>query len=680
MNPANRPSPNAGRRRTLVGLASALLPCLLRAAVADTDFSALSLEDLGEIKVPTVVGASKHEQKITEAPSSVTIVTRDEIRKGGNRTLAEVLNGVPGLYVRNDRNFSLLGIRGFSHPGSYNEKFQLLVDGHRVNDGVTSRAGIGNEFGIDVDLIERVEVIRGPGSSLYGDSAFFGVINVITRRGHDIDGTEVAASGGNLGNGQGRFTFGKRFVNEVELALSGSYHHSDGNARLYYPEFDDPSTHDGIALHRDLEKSGNVFASISWRDLTFEGSYVDRTKIIPTAPYGTIFNHPQNQTRETRAALDLKYEHTTESELNLLARVAYDRGTTDGTYVYDNGLPDPVLNLDEFLSQRLTVDWQMRRTFFGNNTVTAGAQWVGHLSQAQANYDVEPAATYLDDHRSGSDYAVYLQDEYQILANLIFNGGFRYDHFYSFGGTVNPRLALIYSPLETTTLKLLYGTAFRAPSPNELYYSDGGISQVPSPNLRPETIATYELVLEQRLGQHLSASASGFYYNIEDLIREATLPPGDPNAGAIQLENLGSAKAKGLELSLRGTWAHGFEGRVSYSLTDARDGMTDARLANSPVHLAKLSFTAPLYREKVFATLECHCASRRETLAGQGAAGFGTFNFTLFSQELVRGMELSASIYNLFDSRFSEPGGPEHLQDLIQQDGRTFRVKLAYRV
>lgn len=675
----NFPPTCARSRQRLAGLACALLPCLLPAAGAETDFSELSLEDLGQIKVPTVVGASKHEQKITEAPSSVTIITRDEIRKGGNRTLAEVLNGVPGLYVRNDRNFSLLGIRGFSHPGSYNEKFQVLVDGHRINDGVTSRVGIGNDFAIDVDLIERVEVIRGPGSSLYGNNAFFGVINVITRRGHDIDGTEVSASGGTLGSAQGRFTFGKRLANEVELALSGGYQHSDGNARLFYPEFNDPSTNDGIARHRDLEKSGNAFASISWRDLTFEGSYVERTKVIPTAPYGTVFNDPRNRTKETRAALDLKYEHTTESELNLLARVAYDRGTTDGTYVYDGGLPDPVLNLDEFLSQRLTVDWQMRRTFFENNTVTAGAQWVRHLSQAQANYDVEPAMTYLDDRRSGSDYAVYLQDEYQILQNLIFNGGFRYDHFYSFGGTVNPRLALIYSPVETTTLKLLYGTAFRAPSPNELYYSDGGISQVPSPNLRPETIATYELVLEQRLGQHLSASASGFYYNIDNLIREATLPPGDPNAGAILLENLGSAKAKGLELSLRGTWAHGFEGRISYSLTDARDGMTDARLVNSPVHLAKLSFTAPLYREKIFATLDCHYASGRETLAGQTAKGFGTFNFTLFSQELVKGMELSASIYNLFNTRFSEPGGPEHLQDLIPQDGRTFRVKLAYR-
>lgn len=638
----------------------------------------LSLEDLSLLKVDTVFGASKHEQKVTEAPSSVTIITRDEIQKSGYRTLAEVLNSVPGMYVRNDRNFALLGIRGFGRPGNCNRNFLVLLDGHRLNDAVTDRVLIDNGFAVDVDLIERVEVIRGPGSSLYGDNAFFGVINVITRRGHEMAGAEASASGGSLGSYQGHFNFGKQFSNGVEVAVSGTYQHSDGNPQLYYKEFDTPQNNHGIADHRDNEESWSLFTSAAWKEFTLEASFVERTKQLPTASYGTVFNDPRNQSKDNLATVDLKFEHQFENQLELLARIGYDRGTTIGTYIYDNGVPNLVQNIDNFLSQRVTGELQLRRTFFGNNTVTAGAQLVGNVDQNQKNYDLNPPATYLDDRRQGMDFALHIQDEYQIFQNLIFNGGFRYDHFYSFGATGNPRLALIYRPVEMTTVKLLYGTAFRAPSPIELYYSDGGLSQVPSPGLKPETITTYELVLEQRIGKHMAASASGFYYEIKDLIEEVTLPAGDPHAGAIKLENLGRANATGLELALKGTWGKGFEGRASYSLTDARDGVTGARLVNSPVHLAKLSLTAPLYREKLFANLEWNCASERKTLAGQSAPGFGTANFTLFSRELVKGVELSASVYNVFDTRYSEPAGPEHLQDLIPQDGRTFRVKATW--
>ena len=145
----------------------------------------LSLEELTSMRVETVYGASKHEQKVDEAPSSVTIITRDEIQKAGYRTLAEILDSVPGLYTRYDRDYTELGIRGFNNPGDYNSSFLLLVDGHRMNVSLTGNAAIDRGFAVDVDLIERVEVIRGPGASLYGDNAFFGVINVITRRGRE---------------------------------------------------------------------------------------------------------------------------------------------------------------------------------------------------------------------------------------------------------------------------------------------------------------------------------------------------------------------------------------------------------------------------------------------------------------------------------------------------------------
>src|SRR4030042_6440423 len=142
------------------------------------DLTQLGIEELMEIEVATVYGASKYEQKVTEAPSSVTVITADEIKKYGYRTLADILRSVRGFYVTNDRNYSYVGCRGFARPGDYNSRVLVLVDGHRINDNVYDSVLVGLEFILDVDLIDRVEIIRGTSSSLYGTAAFFAVINI----------------------------------------------------------------------------------------------------------------------------------------------------------------------------------------------------------------------------------------------------------------------------------------------------------------------------------------------------------------------------------------------------------------------------------------------------------------------------------------------------------------------
>jgi len=375
----------------------------------------------------------------------------------------------------------------------------------------------------------------------------------------------------------------------------------------------------------------------------------------------------------------VKYEHQFENDLNLEARMGYDYATTLGTYVENvTGVPYTVVNLDNFLSHRMTGDLQVRQTFWEKHTVTAGAEILDNLEDRQRNYNVLPYYSYLNDTRHSFDYGLFLQEEYRILTNLTFNGGVRYDNFQTFGSTVNPRTALIYQPVGGTTLKVIYGTAYRAPSPYELYYSDGGDTQVPSPNLKPEKIATEEAVVEQQMGKHLSGSLSGFYNDINDLIEQTTIAPGLPNAGLIQLQNMGKATSTGLELAFKGTWTGGWEGRASYSFTEAKDGVTGAWLVNSPHHLIKFDLTAPLWREKVFATLDCQIMSDRKTLADHIDPAYGAVNFVLLGRQLIRGLEVSANIYNLFNEKYSDPGGEEHLQDLLQQNGRTFLVKATY--
>src|SRR4029077_1784343 len=174
-----------------------------------------------------VYAASKVEQKTTEAPSSITIVTSDEVKKYGYRTLAELLRSVQGFNVSYDRNYDFLGARGVS-LGDFNSRILLLVDGHRVNNNLTDGAAIGTAFLLDVDLIDRVEVIRGPGSVLYGNNAFFGVINVITRKGKQVDGVEASGEYGEFDTYKARVTVGKSFTNGWEFLFSGSYYDSAG--------------------------------------------------------------------------------------------------------------------------------------------------------------------------------------------------------------------------------------------------------------------------------------------------------------------------------------------------------------------------------------------------------------------------------------------------------------------
>ena len=199
------------------------------------------------IEVQRVFGASERLQPVTEAPSSVTIVTADEISRYGYRTLADILRSARGFFVSNDRNYSYVGARGFARAGDYNTRVLLLINGHRFNDNVYDQAAIGADFGVDVAMMERVEIIRGPASSLYGTSAFFAVVNVITRNGASINGVSVHVDAGPHGTTMARISGGRRFANGVDLAVSSTVEGNSGEKHLYFPAFDTPETNHGVS-------------------------------------------------------------------------------------------------------------------------------------------------------------------------------------------------------------------------------------------------------------------------------------------------------------------------------------------------------------------------------------------------------------------------------------------------
>lgn len=625
-------------------------------------------------EIPSVFSASKYEQKVTEAPSAVSIVTAAEIKRYGYRTLADLLRSLRSFHLSFDRATELVGVRGFNRPGDSNSRALLLVNGHRLNDNIFQAASVGTAFILDVDLIDRVEVVRGPSSSLYGNSAFFAVVNVITRRGRDLKGVEVAAEAGTHKTWRGRLSYGERLPGGLEMLLSGTRYESDGNGRLYYPEFDSPDSNNGVAEGADGDEFGSLFARLSLFDLTLEGAFVEREKGLPTAPYGTVFNDPRTGGESRQAYGRLSYEHRFAGQLDLQAAVSYNLFHSDGNYVYDyseDATPFLVVNRDEFRGEWWGGEFQLSRRLMERHRLVLGGEFQNNFRQDQKNSDL---AVYLDARNSSDNWGLFLQDEVQLRDNLTFSVGVRRDHYDSFGGTTNPRLALIYNPLAKTTLKLLYGEAFRAPNAFEQHYHDGLATQKPNPDLQPEKIRTWEAVCEQYLGDHLRAVVSGFYYEIDDLINLAL----DPADDLLVFRNLDEVEAKGAELELEGKWGHGLEGRISYSFQEAKDRSSDRLLTNSPKHLAKLNLIVPLVAEKVLLGVEEQYTSKRRTALHNETGGYAVTNLTLFGRQLYKGLDVSASVYNLFDKKFGDPVSLAYRQETIEQDGRLFRFKLTY--
>jgi len=636
----------------------------------------MSLEDLMSVEIDSVYGASGFKQKVTEAPASVTIITSEEIQKFGYRTLADILRNVRGFYVSNDRNYSYLGVRGYGLPGDYNSRITLMIDGHRLNDNIYDAALLGTEFPIDVDLIDRVEVIRGPNSSLYVASAFLGVINIITKRGRDLPKVTVAGEAASYGTYEGRISYGNKSANGLELLLSGTFYDSHGQDQLFFKEFNNPSTNNGIALNADGDEFHQVFANASWENFTLHGVFGSREKGIPTAPFGTVFNVTGTHTIDARGYLDLQYDRKLGRGWSLSNRLYYDQFNNDGIYVYDlsaSGGPSRVFNKNFAHGKWWGDEVALSKQIFETQRLSVGFECRDNFEQNQGNYDLQPFVQYFTSYQTSSVFSVYAQDEIHLRKNLVLNLGIRYDHYSTFGGTTNPRAALIYSPWGKTTFKFLYGHSFRAPNMFELFYAAPG--NEPNPSLRPETVKTMELVWEQYFANHFRVTISGFYYPIRKLISEQV----DPANGNAFFTNAGTLDLRGLDFELKRKLPGGLEGTVSYSFQDASNPSARIPLTNSPKHLIQASLSAPLIKQKLFASTDLQYVSQRATLTGQYAAAYVAPNVTLFSRNVLRGWELSASLYNVFNHRYGDPGGNGLAEDILIQDGRTFRIKFGYR-
>lgn len=622
----------------------------------------MSLEDLLAVEVST---ASKFPQVAREAPASITVITAEEMRRFGYRTLADALRGVRGFYSTYDRNYAYLGMRGFARPGDYNTRVLLLIDGHRVNDGVYDMAAMGTDFLLDVSLIERIEVIRGPGSSLYGTNALFGVINVITNTGATRKGAHADLRGGSQRTLDAAGSYGRVFGDGRELLFAGSTYRSGGQQNIHYPEFDETDP-PAVAVGLDDDETSRVFGSFSAGRFSLRGGGVHRVKQVPTASFDTVFGDGREATTDDRVFVDGVYEGSLGLGWTATARLAYDYYGYQGAYPLAEG--DAVtLFTDQSRAHAVTGELTARRRFGRLHLFTAGAEVRRDLENRQTASD--STGQYLDVAVPVTKSGVYIQDEIRPKPWLLLNAGLRLDRFSDFGARTTPRAGIVLLPRQRTAIKLLYGRAFRAPNPYERYYytSESGRGL----ELRPEQIQSSEVVWEESLTRHIRLTATAFSYDVEQIIEQQATDASD-----IYFENAGSTRGRGFEAEVESRFENGMMARASHTFARVHDRDGGQPVSNSPHNLTMVSFQAPVSR--LIVAVEGQYVGERLSLDGSTVGGSFAPNLTVTSAS-DSPIGFGLSIGNVLNRTYADPGGEEHRQASIQQNGRTVQLRVHVR-
>jgi len=625
-----------------------------------------SLEDLLKTKIST---ASKYEQLAGEAPASITVITQDEIERFGYRTLQDLFTSVPGFYVSYDRQYSYLGVRGFGRPTDYNNRVLLLVNGLQTNEVVFGSAYMETVFGIDLADVERIEIVRGPGSTLYGTGAMLAVVNVITKKGASVGGFSMSAEAGSCGRLKGKATFGTKVNNSLDFFISGNWANIDGQD-LYYREYDTPLTNNGVAQGLDWDKFHGFFASVSYKDFSFQAHSSSRKKGIPTGSWGTDFNAPDNESYDAQKFLELRYEHEWSSRLQMTSRVFFYENRYHAVFPY-SGVPFG----DKADNDLLGGEVRFLLDTASKNRLIFGLEYRNSLKAAYRYW--EPGIDYFNGDFPQSVFSLYAQDEFSLTRALTLTLGFRNDHYSTIGNTFVPRASLVYHLFKATTLKVLFAEAFRAPNVWESNYTEteewGYMNQKVNPNLRAERIDTLELAVEHKLTEELFGTLSLYSFRMKGLVDLGL----DPTDNFYQYENTGTARSRGLELGLNARLKSGLLAYASYSYQDTKDAVLGHRLTNSPQHLVKAGVSFPIFRS-VYLGLQILHESERLTLYDTRTEPFFLANLNLTTSRLFDHLKVSFLINNLFDTRYAYPGGYEHLQAAILQDGRNFIIRLEY--
>ncbi|MBA4372739.1 MAG: hypothetical protein C0402_07720 [Thermodesulfovibrio sp.] len=631
---------------------------------------------------------------LIKAPAIATVITDREIRTMGARTLIDVLKLVPGMGISiTDQGFYRLEVRGTVTGQS--EKVLVMIDGHGLNRNV---AGSAFPFFLDylsVDNIRKIEIVRGPGSALYGTNAFVAVINIITKSSEDVEGANLSVSGGSFDTRKYNLLAGKTFSNGLKISGSIDYLKTDGpdllitRDRLSGTPF---TTAPGNADTR-FEGAG-IFLEASYKNLTYRSQYLanDRGAYLGLGYALTDFN----SIKSYNFWQELSYSHSFTEKFSSKIKLYYDYFNQDWLVkVFPNGFagsfPDGMIGGPKAKDRTIGGEIQFDYSISDTNQLLAGINYEElkqYAVKAISNFNpitgeylgaVQDISSWANWNRNAKRYifAAYFQDEWNIRDNVSLTAGGRYDHYSDFGDTINPRFGVVWRFLENAELKLLYGQAFRAPTFTELYTVNNP-TLMGNPALAPEKIKTYEASIGYTYAGRFRIDLNYFYNDMDDLIvRNLSTSPAT-------YANLGRAKSNGIEAVLSGKYSADNYWKISYSWQDPRDSHTGARLAFVPGNRASASVNYGLSKYLVshVDVLWTGTRPRPKGDTRDDVASYTTVDLTLTLRNVYKTLEIQAAIHNLFDEKYEDPdlsGASRFIPHDYPREGISALLRISYK-
>ena len=635
--------------------------------------------------------ATRRPIQVKDAPAIAAVISGEEIREMGARNLIDVLERIPGFGV-NRGYFSLweIEIRGLKTARS--EKIKLMIDGHSMNYPVWGGAAWAYDA-ISLDQVERIEIIRGPGSALYGANAFTGIINVVTQMGNDLDGTVASAGFGSFGSEKHSLIHGKQYK-DMDILASITYSDTDGAG------LDVKSDQIGqTGSTDDWAQNYDAALKVSWKNFVLNSRYLK----MENGPYvGVAYALNDESKIETdQLFVDLSFYRAINAQWAVNAKtyidyldMALNWEIFPEGHFYNLGVPgwssdDSMLGTPSMKNKKYGLELGTTYEFAKNNTLTLGLVY-----EKVKHYDLEHHTNFnpltfislgsFQDITSWGNWgvpaereimAVYLQDEWEIIEDVHLTGGVRYDHYSDFGGVANPKIGLVWSFLSNAEFKLLYGEAFRAPNFEELYLANNPATKGNS-DLEPERIRTYEASLGYRPIRDVEITVSSFYNKFRDRIElVATSTP-----GLSEFQNKGEATIYGIETEAQYRW-DAMRVYANYTWQRPKDDETDVLLQDVPSYRWNLGMDMGLGAHLNWNTnvLFVGDRPRAQNDTRDDLDSYTLVNATLIIQDLpLTNLEVRGSVYNIFNENYAYPAPSGTLEQDYPAQGVNFFLEMRY--
>ena len=578
----------------------------------DTDEDLMALYG-GEEFISIATGV---EQPLHKAPAVASVLTKKDIERIGATDIDEILETVPGLHVARDaKGYNPMYVfRGIS--ATDNPQVLMLVNGIPITNLFQGDRNL-IWGGMPVQAIEKIEVIRGPGSALYGADAFAGVINIVTR---EADGEESFEAGVRYGthNTKDYWLTGGGSVGELKYFGALESHKTDGSDEKITSDLQ--SALDlGLGTSASLapgsvnleRKNLDARLELAYKNLKLRAGAQIRDDLGDGA--GTLTLAKDNNFASDRFNVDLTYENKEFTEnLAIKIQTSYlqtSQEVNGNLQLFQPGavilvpnvgpvgpFPDGVIGNPEVNERHTRFNFSSFYTGIDRHEIGVGTGYYhGDLYEVKEtkNFGFDPTTgipldpgdpivdvtdtpyVFLTEGKRENSY-IFLQDVWQLANDWELTAGVRYDHYSDFGDTVNPRLALVWSTTRNLTTKLIYGEAFRAPSFAQ-QRAINNLSVQGNPELDPEELKSYELAFDYRPAQNLVFNLNMFHYEWKDIIQ--FVPVG---IGAAEAQNNGEQTGHGVEFEVSWQALRDVELTSNFSWQKSEDKNLDADAAYSP--------------------------------------------------------------------------------------------------